>query len=492
LDSRPEVRKQLVELFCSADPEQRLRPSNVQGSDVLTHADVTHRLDKYRMKMIMMEAGLTGIFFDQIDSNLNGEAQVEEILANMDDDGNGNLGLDEFLRGCLPASGSSTVWKGVTPPSRPQAKANNTSGRGGQGGGRRGGSSLLDSRPEVRKQLVELFCSADPEQRLRPSNVQGSDVLTHADVTHRLDKYRMKMIMMEAGLTGIFFDQIDSNLNGEAQVEEILANMDDDGNGNLGLDEFLRGCLPASGSSTVWRGVTPRPLNVTTSASPPKPITISRRRGSIQEFSGFDEPTFEPVASSSSANNTSWGFGQSEKSQPASQSNAHSSAGAQSRHGAAPPGRVGAWTTWNPAGKGGAKAEAPSTQTVRRRGGAAKVAGTDKDSREIETRLKKTYDRAEKSRGKKTGTYIDPVRAFTATQMDFRVGYIQVENAIGKLKSFNPGARTSFPFATTVADHWRENSSACGRDGKMTVRDWLKHVDPLETVSAAIQGSFDV
>lgn len=129
---------------------------------------------------------------------------------------------------------------------------------------------------------------------------------------------------------------------------------------------------------------------------------------------------------------------------------------------------------------------------MRRRGGAAKVAGTEKEQREIENKLKKVYDRAEKAKGKKTGAYIDPSRVFTQDQMDYRVGYIDVQNAIGKLKSFSPGGRTSFPFATPIADLWREHSSSCGRDGKMTVRDWLTNVEPLEAVTAAIQGSFDV
>jgi len=368
-----------------------------------------------------------------------------------------------------------------------------------------------------------------------------------------------------------------------------LANMDDDGNGNLSLDEFLNGCLPSSGSSKIWKGAAARTIQAKPSPSPPRPIVVSRRRGSIQEFSGFDEPVFEPAVPSgidqhklvqnmkqlfmaadvsdgtltfsnatpdnyldrtelahrldgkqlmvllkqagvlgklkgehnvkqivrrmdtnndgkvslgefinfavparAPADNTSWGFGASTKAPPAVHPAVHRTAGAEARHEQAPPGRIGAWTTWNPKASGNAQAAAVPGPSTRRLSGAAKVAGTDKDSREIEVKLKKTYERAEKSKGKTSGSYVDPVRSFTASQMDFRVGYMDVQNAIGKLKSFNPGARTAFPFATTIADLWREHSSSCGRDGKMTIRDWLTNVDPLATVTAAIEGSFDV
>merc|ERR1712196_448409 len=118
--------------------------------------------------------------------------------------------------------------------------------------------------------------------------------------------------------------------------------------------------------------------------------------------------------------------------------------------------------------------------------------GSDAMQREVENKLKKVYDRAEKAKGKKSGAYIDPERVFTQAQMDYRIGYMDVQNSIGKLKSFNPGGTASFPFATPIADLWREHSSSCGRDGKMTVRDWITNVEPLETVTSAIQGSFDV
>jgi hypothetical protein len=104
--------------------------------------------------------------------------------------------------------------------------------------------NFIPDQPEVRSKLVALFCNADPSKTFHPDSVVGSDTLVHAAMAQNLDKFGLKIIMMNAGLTGMFFDRIDSNLNGIAQVNEILVAMDDDGNGNLSLDEFLHGCLP--------------------------------------------------------------------------------------------------------------------------------------------------------------------------------------------------------------------------------------------------------
>jgi hypothetical protein len=321
--------------------------------------------------------------------------------------------------------------------------------------------------------LKKLFAKADVSDGTWTfGSARPDQMLDRTELAHRLNVNQLIALLEEAGVL--------HKLNGKHNIESIVQQMDTNRDGKVSIEEFLQfAAIPAA--KTMSKSTSGSYGFSTTSHSQQAVQgTVSRRRTSFSgaEFGGFaavDNQQASDFGSNDAASEgSSWGFNAS-------------GGGARSR--AAPPGKMGGHTVWQPRNATGAKA-AP---VVARRGSAALAAGsTSVQARDIETRLLKVYERAEKTNGRKTGAYVDPVRAFTPQQMDFRVGYIDVQTAIGRLKSFNKDARGAYPFSTPVADHWRTHSSVCGRDGKMTVGEWLTHVDPLETVAAAIQGSFDV
>merc|ERR1719305_85991 len=124
----------------------------------------------------------------------------------------------------------------------------------------------------------------------------------------------------------------------------------------------------------------------------------------------------------------------------------------------------------------------------RGRAGQAHVASgfINKEIRKIRVLLKKCFEKAEVTKGKKTGAYITPQRLFTADQLRTSISMDDVTSALGSLRTFSPNTAKGFPNAISIPDVWRNISQHLDSSANVAVGTFIEVCDPLELVSHAL------
>jgi len=96
--------------------------------------------------------------------------------------------------------------------------------------------------------------------------------------------------------------------------------------------------------------------------------------------------------------------------------------------------------------------------------------------------LRKVYERAEKERGVRTGSFIDPVHTFTPEQLQYKVTERDVQTAVGSLAMFDKAKGA----IRSISDIF--NNTPLDATGKVSVDNFLAFCEPL----AMFQASNDV
>ena len=376
----------------------------------------------------------------------------------MDQDANGKVSFQELLDTCLPTDThkqkSAIVRRNVISPSKPDAF------RSPPPRHQPAPRSTLRVGASDKEELFHVFVT-----------VNGGDddtTLRKSELRRAISDPRMKAVLKKFNNFGLATDY-----RGNVNVDRLWDFLDTNRNGAISMTEFMGAQVPASrDSSSRALTISPRrhssnsggnrwgfeaePAQVTTSPwNPTFVANLSKLFDRVQTNGGFLTSS-TPLSSFLSDRELKMQMTESEVASLVETAgvgmrlaanltvskifNSYSSDGTikvkqflEVATGMASNPRN---TTW-----GGRSA------TVRQK---ATVASDGKFSRPLQLKLRKVYDSAEKSKGVKAGSYINPDTVFSDSEKRIKLNYLEAQSALGHLNTFNPGeSPLHFHFART-------------------------------------------